>query len=56
MPINYSMYIKDGQWKVYDVTIDGVSLVTNYRTAFANEIKQGGLDKLLEMNRRQMNE
>ena len=48
MPINYSMYIKDGQWKVYDVTIDGVSLVTNYRTAFANEIKQGGLDKLVK--------
>lgn len=45
--INYSFYQKDGVWKVFDVTIDGISLVTNYRTSFATEIRQGGMDQLL---------
>ena len=47
IPIDYSLYLKGGEWKVYDVTIDGVSLVTNYRTTFANQIRQDGLDKLI---------
>lgn len=55
IPINYSMFLnQDGQWKVYDISVDGVSLVTNYRSSFASEIRQGGIDKLLarlgEMN------
>jgi phospholipid transport system substrate-binding protein len=48
IPIDYSMYLTKGEWKVYDVSIDGVSLVTNYRTSFSNEIRQQGLDKLIE--------
>jgi len=47
IPIDYSLYLKGDEWKVYDVTIDGVSLVTNYRTTFANQIRQDGLDKLI---------
>lgn len=47
IPIDYDLYLKNGEWKVYDVTIDGVSLVTNYRTTFSNQIRQGGLDKLI---------
>ena len=55
IPINYSMFLnQEGKWKVYDISVDGVSLVTNYRTSFASEIRQGGIDKLLarlvEMN------
>ncbi|QBQ54135.1 MlaC/ttg2D family ABC transporter substrate-binding protein [Nitrosococcus wardiae] len=42
------LYEKGENWKVYDVKIDGVSLVTNYRTNFASEIRQGGLDQLIE--------
>ena len=34
--INYSMRLGDAGWKVYDVTVDGVSLVTNYRSTFNN--------------------
>ena len=34
-------------WKVYDVTIDGVSLVTNYRSSFGAEIRQSGIDGLI---------
>jgi phospholipid transport system substrate-binding protein len=47
IPIDYSLYLKGDEWMVYDVTIDSVSLVTNYRTTFANQIRQDGLDKLI---------
>ena len=48
IPINYSFYKnKDGAWKVYDVTIDGVSLVTNYRSVYASKVKDQGMDGLL---------
>ncbi len=47
VPIDYSLALNDGEWKVYDVAIDGVSLVTNYRTSFSNEIRKAGLDKLI---------
>jgi phospholipid transport system substrate-binding protein len=48
IPIDYSMYKTAFGWKVYDVTIDGVSLVTNYRASFANTIRQGGIDGLIK--------
>jgi phospholipid transport system substrate-binding protein len=35
-------------WKIFDVLIDGVSLVTNYRSSFATEIKNGGIDGLVK--------
>jgi phospholipid transport system substrate-binding protein len=48
IPIDYSMEkTKDG-WKVYDVVIDGVSLVTNYRGSFGTEIKNTGIDGLIK--------
>ena len=34
IPIHYRMILKDGEWKVYDVVIEGASLVQNYRTQF----------------------
>ncbi len=37
----------DGDWKVFDVAIDNVSLVTNYRSSFASEVQKGGIDGLL---------
>jgi phospholipid transport system substrate-binding protein len=49
IPINYSLrYKKDDGWKVYDIGIEGVSLVTNYRSSFAREINQNGMDYLIE--------
>lgn len=38
----------DTTWKVYDIVIEGVSLVTNYRGQFAQEIRQNGLDSLIK--------
>ncbi len=40
--INYRMGISKGQWKAYDIMIEGVSLVTNYRTSFKNEMARLG--------------
>jgi phospholipid transport system substrate-binding protein len=43
------MYLnKEDAWKVYDVKIDGISLVTNYRSTFANRIRNEGMDKLID--------
>lgn len=55
IPINYRLYLKDGAWKVYDVVIDNVSLIANYRSSFANRIRSDGIDGLIksldELNR-----
>lgn len=49
IPIHYTLYQNDqGEWKVYDLSIDGVSLVSNYRSSFSKEIRQKGLDGLIE--------
>ena len=48
IPLHYSLSKrKDGTWLVYDVSIDGISLVTNYRTAYGRLIESKGIDKLL---------
>ena len=49
IPMNYSLRFKpeDG-WKVYDIGIEGISLVTNYRSSFSREISQHGIDHLIE--------
>jgi phospholipid transport system substrate-binding protein len=46
--IDYSLEKTAGGWKVYDVVVAGVSLVTNYRGSFAQEIKAGGIDGLIK--------
>jgi phospholipid transport system substrate-binding protein len=48
VPVDYTLEKKNDEWKVYDVVIEGVSLVTNYRGQFANEIKSGGMDGLIQ--------
>ncbi|MDX2503815.1 MAG: ABC transporter substrate-binding protein [Gammaproteobacteria bacterium] len=46
--VNYDLYFgKSGQWQVYDVSIEGISLVTTYRSSFRQIIKQKGMDALL---------
>ena len=47
IPIDYKMYIKGDAWKVYDVSVDAISLVANYRTSFSKEIRKDGLPKLI---------
>jgi phospholipid transport system substrate-binding protein len=61
IPIDYTLYRKGDAWKVFDVKIDSVSLVVNYRGTFAGEIRNGGsvgalISKLRERNQQAMNE
>lgn len=46
--IDYSMEKTPSGWKVYDVVVGGVSLVTNYRETFNAEIRDGGVDGLIK--------
>jgi phospholipid transport system substrate-binding protein len=46
--LDYALEKTENGWKVYDVKVAGVSLVTNYRGDFANQIKQGGIEGLLK--------
>jgi phospholipid transport system substrate-binding protein len=44
----FSARYNDGEWSVYDITVDGVSLVTNYRSTFSSVIREEGIDGLVE--------
>jgi phospholipid transport system substrate-binding protein len=48
IPIAYRMRVKNNTWKVYDIKIDGVSLVTSYRGTFTQEVRKSGIDGLLK--------
>ena len=45
--VDYSLNKTGDDWKVYDIVIEGVSLVTNYRSQFSKEIRQNGIDSLI---------
>ncbi len=47
--VDYEMRKKDGGWKAFDVTVEGISMVTSYRGSFADEIKQVGIDGLIKI-------
>ena len=48
IPIDYAMAKSGAEWKVYDVVIDGASLVTTYRGSFNDQIQKGGIDGLVK--------
>jgi phospholipid transport system substrate-binding protein len=53
--VSYRMLLSDGTWKVYDIVIDGVSLVANYRATFSEDIQRRGslgavIDNLAKRN------
>ena len=48
IPIDYAMEKADSGWKVYDVVIDGASLVTTYRGTFNDQIQKSGIDGLVK--------
>lgn len=47
--VEYRLRGKDNQWKVIDFTVDGVSLVSNFRSQFQSIMENGGIDKLLQL-------
>ncbi len=48
IPIDYALHRVGGDWKVFDISVDEVSLVTNYRSSFARAIKKQGVDGLIQ--------
>jgi phospholipid transport system substrate-binding protein len=56
IPITYRMILKDGVWKCYDVVIENVSLVQNYRTQFNDILAKGTPEQLLEILRKKVKE
>ena len=48
IPINYRMVLRNGEWKVYDVIIEGISMVRNYRSQFKELLAKGSPDDLLK--------
>ncbi len=47
VPVSYKLRLRNDDWYAYDVSVDGVSLVSNYRTSFRNLVKEKGMDGLL---------
>ncbi len=47
IPVNYKLRNNDGSWYAYDVVVEGVSLVANYRSTFAAIVKNEGMDGLM---------
>lgn len=53
VPVAYRMAPVNGEWQSYDVIVDGISLVNNYRGSFAQKIQRDGLDGLIRTLREQ---
>lgn len=48
VPVSYSLVLIQNQWKIYDMSVEGVSLLQSFRSQFAGELTQGGnLDRLI---------
>lgn len=54
VPIYYRMILKNGKWKAYDVVVENVSLVQNYRTQFNEILVSGTPEQLLETLRKKV--
>ena len=51
IPIDYRVYLHDGKWKVYDVVVEGISLVQNYRTQFREILANNPPEEVLKILR-----
>ena len=56
IPIDYRVYLKDGEWKVYDVIVEGISLVQNYRTQFREILANNPPEEVLKILREKTGE
>ncbi len=48
VPVHFRMHRTKKGWRVYDLSVDGVSIISTYRSSFASQIREGGLDALIE--------
>jgi len=54
IPVDYKIFRKDQKWEVYDIVIEGVSLVNNYRTQFSQIIRSGSYEELVTKLRKKV--
>lgn len=54
IPVDYSMFLANGKWRIYDVNIEGVSLVMNYRNQFKNILAKESPVQLIERVRNKL--
>lgn len=48
IPVNYHVRLDDAQWKIYDVEVGGIRYINTYRSSFASQIRETGIDGLVE--------
>ncbi len=51
IPVEYRMQLKNGQWKVYDVAVEGISFIGNYRSQFESILNRSSFDDLMKQLR-----
>lgn len=56
IPVVYRVILKDGEWKVYDVVIENVSLISNYRTQFNDILAKNSPEQMFEILRKKVKE
>ena len=49
IPVQYKMIYEDGNWQVFDLVLEGISLVRNYRSSYGEIIRRSGYDGLLTL-------
>lgn len=49
LDVNYSLEKIEGRWYIYDISLAGISLITNYRDSFAQEVSNGGIEGLISV-------
>lgn len=48
IPLSYSLVAKDGQWKIYDLSVEGVSLLQSFRSQFAQALKNSNINDIIQ--------
>ena len=54
IPIHYRLILKNGTWRVYDVLIEGISLIRNYRSQFKKILTKQTPEEMLKMLRKKV--
>lgn len=49
IPLSYSLVDKNGQWKIYDISVEGVSLLQSFRSQFAQALQNSSIDDLIKL-------
>ena len=51
IPVSYSLVSQQGQWKIYDLSVEGVSLLQSFRSQFAQALQNGNVQSLIKQMR-----